>query len=176
MSRRRSAAKGSIHRRTELDGSENSVESAVFRSDRLRGTRADAAGKAPGFFHLDVRPKRLSDLGDPLEAFGRAVDFEILRPDLVATPGYSTGTNRRQGRRRQIENGRRWKLHKLALGMAIESLPDGAGLGLRPKDALSDNDGHGFFGALGDAVVTGPTPTNVNDFRTVIVGASEDEA
>jgi len=45
-------------------------------------------------------------------------------------------------------------------------------VGLRPKEALADNDGHGFFGALGDAVVTGPTLTNVNDFRAVIVGPS----
>jgi glycerate 2-kinase len=41
--------------------------------------------------------------------------------------------------------------------------------GIRPRDALADNDGHGFFGALGDAVVTGPTLTNVNDFRAAIV-------
>ncbi len=42
-------------------------------------------------------------------------------------------------------------------------------LGIRPKDALADNDGHGFFGALGDSVITGPTLTNVNDFRAVII-------
>jgi glycerate 2-kinase len=41
--------------------------------------------------------------------------------------------------------------------------------GLNPADALHDNDGHGFFGALGDAVVTGPTLTNVNDFRAILV-------
>ena len=46
--------------------------------------------------------------------------------------------------------------------------------GVRPKDALADNDGHGFFAALGDQVVTGPTLTNVNDFRAVIVGAAGD--
>jgi hydroxypyruvate reductase len=46
---------------------------------------------------------------------------------------------------------------------------------IRPKDALADNDGHGFFGALGDQVVTGPTLTNVNDFRAVIVGAAGDD-
>jgi glycerate 2-kinase len=40
-------------------------------------------------------------------------------------------------------------------------------LGLRPRAFLDDNDGHGFFGALGDAVVTGPTLTNVNDFRAI---------
>jgi hydroxypyruvate reductase len=36
---------------------------------------------------------------------------------------------------------------------------------------LSNNDGHGFFGALGDAVVTGPTLTNVNDFRAILIEA-----
>jgi len=45
--------------------------------------------------------------------------------------------------------------------------------GLRPHDALADNDGHGFFGALGDAVVTGPTLTNVNDFRAILTGFPE---
>lgn len=41
--------------------------------------------------------------------------------------------------------------------------------GIRPKAALADNDGHGFFELLGDAIVTGPTLTNVNDFRAVII-------
>ena len=41
--------------------------------------------------------------------------------------------------------------------------------GLSPRASLAANDGHGFFGALGDAVVSGPTRTNVNDFRAVIV-------
>lgn len=41
--------------------------------------------------------------------------------------------------------------------------------GIRPKDSLADNDGHGFFEALGDSVVTGPTLTNVNDFRAILV-------
>jgi hydroxypyruvate reductase len=41
--------------------------------------------------------------------------------------------------------------------------------GLRPSERLADNDGHGFFEALGDAVVTGPTLTNVNDFRAIFI-------
>jgi glycerate 2-kinase len=41
--------------------------------------------------------------------------------------------------------------------------------GIRPVDRLMDNDGHGFFEALGDQVITGPTKTNVNDFRAVMV-------
>ena len=40
---------------------------------------------------------------------------------------------------------------------------------LRAQDALACNDGHGFFEALGDAVVTGPTMTNVNDFRAILI-------
>ncbi len=40
-------------------------------------------------------------------------------------------------------------------------------LGIRPSDSLANNDGHGFFEALGDSVVTGPTLTNVNDFRAI---------
>jgi hydroxypyruvate reductase len=43
--------------------------------------------------------------------------------------------------------------------------------GIRPRDSLADNDGHGFFEALGDAVVTGPTLTNVNDFRAIVIDA-----
>ncbi len=35
---------------------------------------------------------------------------------------------------------------------------------------LADHDSHGFFAALGDLVVTGPTRTNVNDYRALLVG------
>ncbi len=41
--------------------------------------------------------------------------------------------------------------------------------GIRPRDSLDDNDGHGFFEALGDSLVTGPTLTNVNDFRAILI-------
>jgi hydroxypyruvate reductase len=50
-----------------------------------------------------------------------------------------------------------------------DSLARAASLGLRPKDMLANNDGHGFFGALGDSVITGPTLTNVNDFRAILI-------
>ena len=42
--------------------------------------------------------------------------------------------------------------------------------GLDPAKALARNDAHGFFGALGDQVVPGPTLTNVNDFRAILIG------
>jgi len=41
--------------------------------------------------------------------------------------------------------------------------------GLDPAAMLADNDGHTFFERLGDSVVTGPTHTNVNDFRAILI-------
>ncbi len=42
-------------------------------------------------------------------------------------------------------------------------------LGLNPTQMLQDHDAYTFFEALGDLVVTGPTLTNVNDFRAILV-------
>jgi hydroxypyruvate reductase len=42
--------------------------------------------------------------------------------------------------------------------------------GLEATDRLAAHDSHGFFAALGDLVVTGPTRTNVNDYRALLVG------
>lgn len=55
--------------------------------------------------------------------------------------------------------------------LAPDSIARAWALGMRPRDFLDNNDGHGFFGALGDAVITGPTFTNVNDFRAVLIEA-----
>ena len=44
-----------------------------------------------GFFDVDERLKRLSGLGDHLEAFAAAVDFEMFRGDLVSALGYADG-------------------------------------------------------------------------------------
>ncbi len=41
--------------------------------------------------------------------------------------------------------------------------------GIKPRESLANNDGHGFFQALGDSVVCGPTLTNVNDFRAIYI-------
>jgi hydroxypyruvate reductase len=50
-----------------------------------------------------------------------------------------------------------------------DTLSRASALGLLPQHYLDDNDAHSFFAALGDQVVTGPTRTNVNDFRAVLV-------
>jgi len=51
-----------------------------------------------------------------------------------------------------------------------DSLARAWAMGIRPLESLAHNDGHGFFETLDDSVVTGPTLTNVNDFRAVFVG------
>ena len=60
--------------------------------------------------------------------------------------------------------------------VAPDTLLRAAGRGIGAKARLADNDGHGFFEALGDQVVTGPTLTNVNDFRALLVLAPQERA
>jgi hydroxypyruvate reductase len=57
--------------------------------------------------------------------------------------------------------------------LAPDTLSRAWALGLRPRDRLAANDGHGFFEALGDSVITGPTLTNVNDFRAIVIDGSQ---
>ena len=53
--------------------------------------------------------------------------------------------------------------------VAPDSLQRAWQLGFRPRDVLDDNDAHRLFSALGDSVITGPTLTNVNDFRAILI-------
>ena len=57
-------------------------------------------------------------------------------------------------------------------GLAPDTLTRAWAQGMRPRERLDDNDGHGFFEALGDSVITGPTLTNVNDFRAIVIDGS----
>jgi len=47
--------------------------------------------------------------------------------------------------------------------------PDTLTRGSDAARALDDNDAHGYFGRIGGQVVTGPTLTNVNDFRAILI-------
>ncbi len=53
--------------------------------------------------------------------------------------------------------------------VAPDTLQRAWALGIKPRERLDANDGHAFFEALGDSIVTGPTLTNVNDFRAILV-------
>jgi glycerate-2-kinase len=50
-----------------------------------------------------------------------------------------------------------------------QSLDRARPLGLDPSAFLANNDAHSFFAKLGDQVITGPTHTNVNDFRAILI-------
>jgi glycerate 2-kinase len=50
-----------------------------------------------------------------------------------------------------------------------DSLERARASGLKPKDMLANNDAHSFFSALNDSIITGPTLTNVNDFRAILI-------
>jgi hydroxypyruvate reductase len=50
-----------------------------------------------------------------------------------------------------------------------DTLQRAAGKGLDPTALLARNDSYGFFAGLGDLVVTGPTRTNVNDYRAILI-------
>jgi len=53
--------------------------------------------------------------------------------------------------------------------MTDQTLATAAAMGIDAKASLAANDGHGFFAALGHQLITGPTLTNVNDFRAVLI-------
>ena len=52
---------------------------------------------------------------------------------------------------------------------APDSIARATAEGLRARALLDNNDGYGFFSALDDLVVSGPTRTNVNDFRAILI-------
>ncbi len=53
--------------------------------------------------------------------------------------------------------------------LAPDSMARARALGLDPRKYLEANDSYGIFSALGDLVVTGPTRTNVNDYRAILI-------
>ncbi|CAL60559.1 putative hydroxypyruvate reductase [Herminiimonas arsenicoxydans] len=50
-----------------------------------------------------------------------------------------------------------------------DSIARAAAAGHNAKTMLENNDGYGFFSAVGDLIVSGPTRTNVNDFRAILI-------
>jgi len=53
--------------------------------------------------------------------------------------------------------------------MAPDTLSRARQAGINPAALLDDNDAYTFFEKLGDLVVTGPTYTNVNDYRAILI-------
>ena len=53
--------------------------------------------------------------------------------------------------------------------VAPDTLDRAAAKGMKLDDHLDRNDAYSYFDALGDLVVTGPTHSNVNDFRALLI-------
>ena len=78
----------------------------------------ETIGRQPGFFDVDDRLKRLSDLVDQLEAFRAVVDFEIFRPELKAALAYSDGV---RGGLRPFDA---WMMFKILVIQTTNTLSD----------------------------------------------------
>jgi hydroxypyruvate reductase len=53
--------------------------------------------------------------------------------------------------------------------IAPDTVSRAGAIGVKALESLDNNDGHSFFEALGDHIVPGPTLTNVNDFRAILI-------
>jgi hydroxypyruvate reductase len=157
-------------------------------------TRARAAGVAPVILG-DAIEGEAREVARVMAAIARQVARHgqpAAAPCVLLSGGETTVTVTGQGR------GGRNAEFLLALAIALDGAPgifalacdtdgidgseDNAGAilgpdslaraeaaGLDAKARLADNDGYGFFAALDDLIVTGPTLTNVNDFRAILV-------
>jgi hydroxypyruvate reductase len=167
---------------------ENRVVATARRSLEAAAAVFAARGYAPTILGDDITGEA--------RKVARAMAAQALsarRPAALISGGECTVTVRGQGGR-----GGRCAEFLLALAVALEGVPnvhaiaadtdgidgseDNAGAVIAPDtlararargidaQALLDaNDSYGFFAALGDLVVTGPTRTNVNDYRAILL-------
>src|SRR3984957_20358606 len=160
------------------DAAQEAGVTPIVLSDRIEGEARDV-----GLMHAAIALQ----LRDGL----RVGAAPVVLPAVLLSGGETTVTVRGQGR------GGRNSEFLLSLAAALDGAPgiaaiacdtdgidgteDNAGAILLPdtiaraaangiaiKAALSDNDAYGFFQALGDLILTGPTLTNVNDFRAIL--------
>ena len=171
-----------------LANTENFIIAAPAQSLKQAEAAARKAGVA------------VQNLGDAIEGEARIVAREhaklalASKPGVIISGGETTVTISGNGR------GGRNGEYALALAIAldgaggiyaiacdtdgIDGIEDNAGaiitpstlsrarkMGMNPQSYLDNNDAYSFFENLGDLVITGPTRTNVNDFRAILVEA-----
>ena len=173
-------------------------ETRIITAPQIALEAAAKVARAAGFMpHIlsDSLEGEARDIGKAHAGMARQVALRgqpFTPPCVLLSGGETTVTLRGNGRGgRNVE-------FLLALALALDGLPGvhaiagdtdgvdgieeiaGACLspdtlarawaqGINPRASLDNNDGHGFFQALGDSVVTGPTLTNVNDFRAILI-------
>ncbi|MCE6970531.1 glycerate kinase type-2 family protein [Cereibacter sphaeroides] len=161
---------------------------------------ARAAGYAPLILG-DALEGEAAEMGKVLAGMARAAagtGHPVAAPCVLISGGETTVTLRGSGRGgRNVE-------FLLSLGLALnghpqvwalacdtdgidgtepaagallvpDSLARARALGWDPRKVLERNDAHSLFAALGDQVVTGPTLTNVNDFRAILIARADPE-
>jgi glycerate 2-kinase len=120
-----------------------------------------ARGAAAGAGALRAALRR-RDHGDRARQRARRAQRRVPAGARLALDGSPASRARRRHRRHRRQRGQCRRD-----GHARHAGPRAAAAGLDAKALLADNDSYGFFAALGDLVVTGPTLTNVNDFRAI---------
>jgi hydroxypyruvate reductase len=172
------------------------VQNRLIATSRLALAAAAAHARAAGVEPLvlgDALEGEARELGRAHAALARQQGATGARPRVLLSGGETTVSVRGAGR------GGRNTEYLLGLALALGGAPgvwslaadtdgiDGtennagamatpdtlaraASRGLDPAALLAANDTYGFFAALGDLVVTGPTRTNVNDFRAILIG------
>jgi hydroxypyruvate reductase len=170
------------------------VIASAQKSLEAAAETARAAGITPYILSNDIEGEA-RDVGTVHAAIARQVASHgqpFSRPCVLISGGETTVTVRGQGR------GGRNAEFLLSLAVALDGAPgihaiacdtdgidgseDNAGAlygpdslaraaaqGIRARSMLENNDGYGFFSALDDLIVSGPTRTNVNDFRAVLI-------
>ncbi len=177
-----------------LAGSENHIVAAPQISLEAAAEVARACGYTPLILgdSLEGEAREVAIVHAGISRQVLSHGQPVARPCAILSGGETTVTLRGKGRGgRNVE-------FLLSLAIALDGLPvhaiacdtdgiDGSediaggicgpdtlsrarAAGLDPVAELADNNGHGFFKALGDQVVTGPTLTNVNDFRAMLIG------
>lgn len=177
-----------------FDGHSVAMMATPQRSLEAAAAVARAAGVTPVILSdcIEGEAREVARVMAGIARQARAYGQPAAAPCAIISGGETTVTVRGKGRGgRNVE-------YLLGLAVALRGLPgvhavagdtdgvDGAeevagaflapdtierarALGIDAAASLADNDGHGFFEALGDRLVTGPTLTNVNDFRAVLV-------
>jgi glycerate 2-kinase len=174
------------------------VENRVVATARLALAAAEEFFHAHGIQTVNLGDRitgEASEVAKAQEGFARRIarGAEPLKPPVaIVSGGECTVTVRGSGR-----GGRNTEfLLSLAIGLdgipgiwaiacdtdGIDGSEDNAGAVLLPdslaraarfgadaRTLLADNDAYGFFSALGDLVETGPTRTNVNDYRAILI-------
>jgi hydroxypyruvate reductase len=175
-----------------------SVENHIIAAPQVSLEAAAAVARAAGYTPMilgDSLEGEAREVGIVHAGVARQVlthGQPVPRPCAILSGGETTVTLKGTGRGgRNVE-------FLLSLAIALDGLPvhaiacdtdgiDGAediagaicgpdtlaravAAGLNPVAELENNNGHGFFGTLGDQVVTGPTLTNANDFRAMLIG------